>query len=496
MNIRRLSLSTAFVAISTLLAGAGSITSSSAVAQPDPVPAPAPAVKPATPTTAAMPNLSERQKNVLRQLLDKAGEQGLRPPTGGAAALNDQALVQQALDYAAAMHGQRLRSEDFLRDWGLHPLPFDPRPSFITAVNTDRLDEWAGTLAPPYAGYDALRQGLAYYRKVAANGGWPQIPAGPDLAMGATGERVDALRRRLAAENGVTPKGLGQPYDAALADEVREAQKRFGIERTGTVGKQTLAALNVPVNTRIRQIVANMERWRWLPYKLPAERIQVNTAAAVLTYFREDRPVMSMRVVTGRPGHETPILQSQIHSIVLNPPWNVPTSIANKEIWPKARAHPGYLKRAGFRVISTSGGKRLQQVAGPKSALGRVKFDFDNPYGVYLHDTPAKAVFDRYGRLASHGCVRMEKPVLLTDQLLRNNPEWTRQTVEAKIQTTDTERVQLGTPVNVLLLYWTAYGSGNGPLSFRNDPYGWDELLAKKLDAAAGRTIITMGASS
>ena len=170
---------------------------------------------------------------------------------------------------------------------------------------------------------------------------------------------------------------------AVLLVAVRRAQRRYGLNPVGTVGSQTIAALNVPVSQRIRQIMANMERWRWLPQQLEAKRVQVNIAAAVLTVFEGDNPVLSMKAVTGRPGNETPMLVSSIHSVVLNPPWNVPSSIANKELWPKERANPGYLKRNGFKVID---GTRLQQQAGDQSALGRFKFDFDNNFSVYLHD--------------------------------------------------------------------------------------------------------------
>ncbi len=164
-----------------------------------------------------------------------------------------------------------------------------------------------------------------------------------------------------------------------------------------------------------------MERWRWLPAELPAHRVQVNIAAAVLTVFDADKPVMSMRAVTGRPGDETPMLSSTIHSIVLNPPWNVPSSIATKELWPKEHAHPGYLKAHGFSVIGTGAGSRLQQ-SPKRSALGKVKFDFANPYGVYLHDTPTQGTFDRNSRLASHGCVRLAHPVALAKLMLQDDP--------------------------------------------------------------------------
>lgn len=228
--------------------------------------------------------------------------------------------------------------------------------------------------------------GLARYRKIQANGGWPTVGAGSEMRLGGKGPQVAALRKRLAIEDAdLSP--TGDTFDQAMLDAVRRAQRRYGLNPAGQVGAQTVASLNVPVGERIKQIKANMERWRWLPTELEKNRIQVNIAAAVLTVFDGDQPVTSMKAVTGRPGDETPMLTSTIHSIVLNPPWNVPSSIADKELWPKERANPGYLKRNGFRVIETEGGGRRLQQASENSALGRFKFDFDNPFAVYLHDT-------------------------------------------------------------------------------------------------------------
>ncbi len=268
------------------------------------------------------------------------------------------------------------------------------------------------------------------------------------------------------------------------------AQKRFGLKDDGVVDAQTLEALNTPVEERIDQIVANMERWRWLPAELPTDRIQVNIAAAVLTVFKADAPVMSMRAVTGRPGDETPMLQSQIQSIVLNPPWNVPSTIATKELWPKEKAHPGYLKAHDFTVIQTEGGgTRLQQKAGDSSALGRVKFDFPNPYAVYLHDTPSRSGFDRYSRLASHGCVRLQKPRPLAELLLQSDPDWSPEQIQSTIDSGKTVRVQLPQSISVFLFYWTAYVAPDGQVNFRDDPYGWDRELVQKLGQLGGASI-------
>ena len=460
---------------------------SAQVAPPAPV-MPLPAVQVAPPVvipTVPLPQLTEAQATQLAKLLGKdTMAQGLAlvPPPAATAEARD-ALVREALDHARAVHAGRLAEADFQRDWGLRPPVFDPLPGFADAVKRDRIAAWFAALPPPYAGYDGLKLGLDRYRGIAAAGGWPTLAGGPDLGFGATGARVIALRQRLAVEDKDVATS-GTSFDAALVEAVRRAQRRYGLNPTGTVSTQTLAALNVPTAARVRQIMANMERWRWLPQDLPRDRIQVNIAAAVLTVFDGDAPVMSMRAVTGRPGDETPMLSSTIHSIVINPPWNVPTSIATKELWPKQKRDPGYFKRNGFRVID---GTRLQQVAGDQSALGRFKFDFDNAFSVYLHDTPSRAKFASFSRLASHGCVRLEKPADLAQLLLKGDPTWTPEAIDAAVAKGDTVRARLTKPVAVYLLYWTAFASGSGQMNFRDDPYGWDGTLAAKIEARSAR---------
>ena len=458
------------------------------VAPPAPLPIPIPAPPP--PAPRVFPTLTEAQAILLRRMLADAGSHGIaRGQTGetaggSAVALEGPALIQAALDYAQAVRSGRLGTADYLRDWGLRPPVYDPWYDFIAAVAQDRLAQWIASLPPPYTGYDGLRRGLAAYRAIEARGGWEPVPEGPDMGIGAKGARVTALRKRLAVEDPEAAGSTAATYDKTLAEQVRRAQKRFGLEPNGIANKGTIAALNVPTADRVRQIMANLERWRWLPPELPTHRIQVNIAAAVLTVFEADKPVISMRAVTGRPGDETPMLTSQIHSIVFNPPWNVPSSIAAKEYWPKEQANPGYLAKRGFRVIENpDGSKRLQQPSGPRSALGQMKFDFDNPYGVYLHDTPTRGTFGTYSRLESHGCVRLEKPLNLAKLVLRDDPVWTGEAVDAALAAGKTVRAPLPERISVYLLYWTAFAGANGQMSFRGDPYGWDALLARKIEA-------------
>ncbi len=433
--------------------------------------APPPLVSTVAPVVIApLPPLSAAQAAFLTSWLAGGREQGLTiAKTNNAPALNGDALARATLDRARALRTGRIDSGDFLDIWAIRPAAYDPLPGFTQAVATDRLAQWAATLTPRYAGYEALRAGLVAYEAIRDAGGWPRLTAKSASAD---------VRARLMVED----KGIS-PADKQVA-AIQRAQRRYGLNPTGVLDTRTLAELNVPVEDRIGSIMANMERWRWLPRELAVNRVQVNIAAAVLTVFEGDAPVTSMRAVTGSPANATPMLTSNIHSIVLNPPWNVPTSIAKRELWPKGRAA---LLREGYKIVGTpEGGERIVQPAGPTAALGLLKFDFDNPFAVYLHDTPARAKFASFDRLASHGCIRLEKPLPLAELMLKDDPKLSGQ-VQALIETGKTQRVQLPSKIAVYLLYWTAFASGNGTMNFRGDPYGWDKLLAAKIENASKR---------
>jgi murein L,D-transpeptidase YcbB/YkuD len=471
---------------------------------PSQPPQPAPTAPSALQPPAAPPvTLRADQIALLERTLAQADTHGFRPNEFFPADLDarlqshrpelqklgQEQLIAETLRYAQAVHTGRLTVNNFDPQWGLHPAAYDPSLDFAQAAASDRLAAWLDSLPPPYPGYDSLRTALSTYRQIAAAGGWDAIPDGPALKLGVVDSRVPALRERLSVEDATVVAKGGKTYDAALEASVIKAQKRYGLNPDGVVRGATLAALNVPVEARIDQIIANMERWRWLPPTLPADRIQVNIAAAVLTLFRDDQPYLSMKAVTGRPGDDTPMLQSTIFSIVLNPPWNVPADIAAKELWPKERAHPGYLEKHDFRVIDTgNGGVRLQQKSGDLAALGHVKFDFANPYGVYLHDTPSHGGFGRYARQASHGCVRLERPVVLAKALLEGDPKWTPDLIDQTVaEGKTTFRAPIPEPIAVFLLYWTAFVGADGAANFRSDPYGWDTVLMQRIAAAANR---------
>ena len=374
----------------------------------------------------------------------------------------------------------------------MRPSPYDAESEFNFALAQDRLPQWLDALPPPFDRYRGLKDALAQYRVIAARGGWSQIEDGPKLNINSEGSRVMAVRSRLAAED---PQGgadvTDSIYDQALYEAVEHFQHNVGLDPTGAVDRATLAALNVPLESRIVTILANMERWRWVPRIWPATRIEANIAAAEMDAFQDNALALEMRAAPGRLDDQTPILASQVESVVFDPPWNMPSSIATKELWPKEAAHPGYLESHGYRIISTGddGGRRIQQKWGPKSALGDIKFDFPNDYAVYLHDTPSRKAFSSSSRTVSHGCVRLQRPLELANLLFQNDPAWTPDRIDQVIADGKTVRAPLQQPVPIFIMYWTAFLDVKGRVNFRDDVYGWDAALMGLIAAGRNRAL-------
>lgn len=396
---------------------------------------------------------------------------------------DEAALSQRFADLVGEQMRGRVSPRTVDHRWAYSVRTYDAASAISAARQSGGLDGLAREAAAPGPRYVALLEARRRYVRIVAQGGWPVVPGVAPLRPGATDARVAALRARLAAEGYETGAGqLPQVYDAGLAEAVRLFQARSGLTPDAVVGGRTLAALNVTAKTRLAQITANLERWRWLPRQLPPDRVEVNVPAAELAYVQDGRTDFTMRVVVGAPKTATPLFVSALSSIVFNPPWNVPDSIAIKEILPKARANPSYLSRNGYRYVDG----RLQQKPGPESALGLIKFDFDSPFGVYLHDTPSKSAFLQDRRYLSHGCIRLGEPRRLADQLLGLDG-WTSEQVGAAIATGRTQRVGLQRSRPLYLLYFTAFVDEAGVLHFREDPYGWDAKLLQAMQAKAAR---------
>ncbi|WP_374471343.1 murein L,D-transpeptidase [Phenylobacterium sp.] len=434
--------------------------------------------------------LSERDADYALEVLAAAPAHGFPKGAFGEARIEDaegpareQLLHAALVSYAKAQHGLGLPKSALRKDWGLRPAAYDAEAELTAAIQKGEFREWLDAQAPAAPAYRTLQEAYARYLKIAADGGWPAVPEG--LAPGAAGPGVAALHQRLAAED---PELKDAPapaaYDATVAAALGRFQAAHGLPATGKIDKATLAELNVPALARAAQIRANLERLRWLPRDEPATRIDVNTAAGTMAYIEGGQVKVAMRSASGKPGDETPILASSIDSIVINPPWNVPEGIAQEELYPKEAANPGYFAANNF--VEKEG--RLVQQPGPESALGLVKFDFDNPYAVYLHDTPSKAAFNQARRAVSHGCVRLEHAVPFAKMLVSQESGWSPERFDQVLASRETTHVKLSKAVPVRLLYLTAFPE-NGRIAFRPDVYGWDAELLRVMDSQLGRSV-------
>jgi murein L,D-transpeptidase YcbB/YkuD len=356
----------------------------------------------------------------------------------------------------------------------------DPAATLLTAIDSAQLRSFIAGLTPQQPFYQRLKEALGTYRRIGANGGWHSIGSGPTLKPGMTDTRVPALRRRLAVSADLA-EGVaagGEQYDAALVAAVKAFQDRHGLLADGVVGPTTLAALNVPVERRIDQIRATLERCRWVMNELPDRFVLVNVAGFQVYFAEHGQLKWNSRVVVGTPYTKTPVFRADMKYVVLNPTWTVPTSIVRKEILPGMRRDPNYLGKKGYKRING----QFVQSPGERNALGRIKLLFPNPHSVYLHDTPSKSYFNETSRTFSHGCVRVQKPVELA-ALVLDDPVWTISALEAAIASGKTQMIMLKEPVPVLILYWTAAVDADGRVTFRPDIYGRDLTIIRALHA-------------
>jgi L,D-transpeptidase YcbB len=374
-------------------------------------------------------NHSAEASRLLRDTVLHAGDHGLDPGLFHSAALSDRAsnlspverdllLSDAFLSYADALSRGAMPIEDRADDEDLVPEPVDVAAVLDTAVTDPDPAKVIEALAPSSSEYKAMRRAYAEYRTLAAG-----------------------------------------------APAARNRSDRSSAEKTVTADR------------RSRQLAVNLERLRWLPRHLPQDRVVVNAAIARLQLFREDRPVFTTRVVVGELDKQTPEFQSTINDILLNPPWNIPRSIAQKEILPKLAADPGYLTSHHMRFRSNGS---IQQEAGAYSALGRLKFEMSDRYDVYLHDTPTKSLFQAAARMMSHGCVRVENPRALAVLLLAQPAE----AIDKGIASGRTTRRALPQPMPIFIVYQTAYIESDGSIQFRPDPYERDDEIWHHLTRA------------
>jgi murein L,D-transpeptidase YcbB/YkuD len=376
----------------------------------------------------------------------------------------------------------------------------DPVAMIQGAIAARSMRAFAAEVIPRAPAYLRLKDALARYRQIEADGGWPEIPGGPTLREGMSDPRVPDLIRRLVATGDLAPEVVSSEQDVytqALVAGVMAFQRRHGLATDGALGAQTRAALNVPVADRIAELRINLERGRWVFNEYERDYILVNVAGFHLDLVRAGRTIWSSRVVVGQPYRRTPVFKAEMRYLVFNPTWTVPPGILRQDILPAQRRDPGYLASRGIDLIDADNAVvdpasidwigqrsfpyRFVQQPGPSNALGQVKFMFPNPHHVYLHDTPSRDLFDREARAFSSGCIRVENPLELAELLLGGR--WDRARIEALIATGRSETLFLESPISVMLLYWTAEVDPAGRVLFWPDIYGRDEAVRIALDA-------------
>lgn len=387
-------------------------------------------------------------------------------------AAGDARLTQAALAYAGAL-ARGVTEPAKLYDLYTVPRP-DPdlKQGLQRALGSGKLGEWLQSLAPQDPNYRKLSQQYLALRQSGMSKG-PQIARSDEpIRPGARDPRIGAIAQQLIEYDYLAPQPLADRYLPPMVAAVKKMQTDYGIKSDGVIGSDVIAILNLSDEERARAIAVNMERLRWLERSPPPTRIDVNLAAARLSYWRDGKIVDVRRVVVGRPDRATPQLGSPIYRLVANPSWTVPRSIQKKEI---AKKGPGYLRA---NDMSWKDGW-IVQGSGPKNSLGLVKFDMTNEHAIYLHDTPAKPLFQLPQRQRSHGCVRVQDALGFAELLARDNGvlgQWQKAAASG-----EETYVPLPREIPVRMLYQTVLFDPSGDPVLRADPYEWNDRVAARL---------------
>lgn len=393
-------------------------------------------------------------------------------------AAREAAFTGAALGLAEALGRGRADPARLREPFTLARAKFDAPAALQAAIaQGGDLTAWFATLAPDSARYRALSDAYRRERGGMDKGGSRDIPSGDLIRPGDSDPRVPRVAAALRARGLFRGEASGQAYGPALADAVRALQREAGLKTDGVIGPDTLTRLNADAGDRARTLAVNLERLRWLERQPPGDRIDVNTAAAELTYWRGGQAVDRRKVIVGQPGWETPMLGSPIYRLVANPTWTVPKSIEREELagLSAAQLRARNMERRDGWIV---------QLSGPDNALGQVKFDMRNDHAIYLHDTPAKSLFDRADRHASHGCVRVEDALGFARRLAEVQGKSAE--FEAALASGSETFVPLDRQIPVRLVYLTAYPDAGGQIRYAPDAYGWDDDVAEALGLGKG----------
>lgn len=380
----------------------------------------------------------------------------------------------------------------------------EPYINLVSVINKSiRTNNFNGALKlilPESKVYYSLREALREYEQINVNGGWQPVPPGPTLKKGARNARIVFLKHRLYASGDLKLYANQNPeqylndnfFDDQLFAAVKEFQKRHGLKQDGEVGNNTLSSLNIPLDYKLTSIKINLDLWRKLPKNLGEKYILVNVPAFKLYGVENNQKALDMRVIVGRLDWNTPVFSEYMEYVVINPFWNIPSSIFVDEVLPEIKKDPEYLKKKNIELVSLSDASvgdtdyvnwyevdpnnfnyRLRQQPGAANPLGKLKFMLPNKHSVYLHDTPMKSLFNRTNRRFSHGCIRVEHPLDLADFVFNDDSNWDAQKVQNAINSGVSNNVYLKQPIPVHILYFTVWAEDDGSIHFRDDVYNF-----------------------
>jgi len=393
-----------------------------------------------------------------------------------------------------------LKINDVSTEWVLHRPNVDAVKMVERALLGADLKKELQQAVPRAYHYRALKNALVRYMQIEAQGGWEPVRLQGTLREGMYDEGVYSLRERLRITGDYHSCGEEESdrYDRCLVEAVKRFQSRNGLSADGVIGPSTLRKLNIPVSDRITTIRLNLDRIKWLNPRQPYRHIIINIPFFTLYFEENGSLIQQMRVITGKPNHPTPIFSDEVETIVLNPYWNVPTSIIQKEMIPKLMKDPYALKKKGIEIFKSWAKNaqpidpatvdwaqyrytktvpfRFAQLPGKRNALGKIKFLFPNKFSVYMHDTPTKPLFKRTKRAFSHGCIRLQKPVALLETFSTFEPDIDFVQSEEILEGKKNVYLKLKQKVPVDIIYLTAWVDYDGVLQFRDDIYHYDRM--------------------
>ena len=376
----------------------------------------------------------------------------------------------------------------------------EPMRLLLEAIESDRLDRIIDNLKPVHPFYLRLKKALARYRAIQYVGGWQEIPTGGRITAGSRDDRVPLIRRRLYLTGDLKNSDFSSDlFDEELHAALSRFQARNYLEPDGIADRSTVRVLNEPVQQRINQILANIERARWVLHSFPLEYVLVDIAGYAVHYIKNGAPIWSGRAQVGQPYRQTPVFKSKITSLVLNPTWTVPPGIFRHDILPKVQKNPKFLQELDLKVYTFAGQPVdpttidwskyparkfpyiLRQGPGPTNPIGDIKFVLPNPFYIYLHDTPEQEEFDTPWRALSAGCIRLERPLELAQLILKDRKRWSIHRIAEKIKSGQTINLSLPNPKPILLIYMTVWVDQEEVVYFREDVYSRDAKILKGL---------------